>query len=264
MSKQTETKEEMDDHRHGGIQVIARSSKIMRALSAHPQGLSLAGIAIEVGLPRSTVQRIIYALEAENIVEPVGPGGGFRIGPALSQMMHQTQADIVSIVRPHLERLCLQLQETVCLSRANGLQNDILDQFVGTQPLRIVIPMGSTAPLQMTASGKALLARMSDDKVLECLGTDLPPRTRYSKSVAELKAELAEIRHSGFAYEHEEYTEGICAVATSIGTYRGTYALTILAPTSRMLQKQESFKSVLSEIRITVERLVGVATEYQP
>ncbi|HEY9208140.1 MAG TPA: helix-turn-helix domain-containing protein, partial [Acidovorax sp.] len=61
-----------DDRHHGGIQVIARAGRIMRTLSSHSQssGMSLAAIATEVDLPRSTVQRIINALVAENIVEP--------------------------------------------------------------------------------------------------------------------------------------------------------------------------------------------------
>ncbi|NLY64963.1 MAG: helix-turn-helix domain-containing protein, partial [Alcaligenaceae bacterium] len=51
------------ESRQGGIQVIARSGAILRALAANPQGISLATIANHVKLPRSTVQRIVNALE---------------------------------------------------------------------------------------------------------------------------------------------------------------------------------------------------------
>lgn len=258
MKKHPEIAENVDDAR-GGIQVIARATKIMRALSANPQGLSLAGIAMEVGLPRSTVQRIVYALEMDDIVEPVGPGGGFRLGPALGQIMQQTQADIVSTIRPYLEHLSLQLRETACLSRAAGNQNDILDQFVGEQPLRIVLPLGIVdAPLQATASGKVLLARMSDDKVLDNLNSSLSA-TQNPRSVAALLDELAAIRQSGFAYDNGEFTEGVSAVSTSIGTYRGAYALTVLAPTSRMQYKVAEVRSALHDTKSIIERLVGVS-----
>ena len=75
----------------GGIQVIARAASIMRALGSHPHGLSLAAIAQLVGLPRSTVQRIINALEEEFLVEALGPAGGFRLGPALGQLIRRKQ-----------------------------------------------------------------------------------------------------------------------------------------------------------------------------
>ena len=44
-----------------GVQVIARAASVLRALEGKPEGLSLAQIAREVGLARSTVQRIVAA-----------------------------------------------------------------------------------------------------------------------------------------------------------------------------------------------------------
>lgn len=255
---------EGDGHQQGGIQVIVRMTKIMRALSSHPQGLSLAEIAADVGLPRSTVQRIINALLAENIVEPAGPQGGVRLGPALGQMIYQTQADIIPVVRPHIERLSQELQETVCLSRLNGYHISLLDMVIGEQVLRIVLPMGGVAPMHVTAEGKVLLARMSDSKVIEWLDRDLPQMTCHSKTREQLMQELAEVRKTGFGFDIEEHTEGICAIATSIGTYRGAYAITILAPTPRMHARVNQFKQALTEIRIVLERLLGTSVTKLP
>lgn len=252
---------EADDRRQMGIQVIARTSRIMRALSANSSGLSLAEIAMEVELPRSTVQRIINALAVENIVEPVGPGGGFRLGPALGQMIYQTQADITDVTRPHLEMLSRDLRETVCLSRLIGRQTSIVDVIVGERELRIVPPLGITAPLHIAADGKAMLARMSNEKVLEWLGGELPPRTRNSKNLKQLMVELDEIRKTGFAYDHEEHVEGVSAVSVSFGTYRGSYAIIIISPTSRMRENLKDYKRALNETRLIVERLVGTSSK---
>ncbi len=249
---------EADHHHQGGIQVIARSSRVMRALSANPQGLSLGEIAAEVTLPRSTVQRIINALLVENLVEAVGPGGGYRLGPALGQMIYQTEADITGVVRPHLERLSQALGETVCLSRLSGRQTSIVDVVVGEQILRIVPPLGITTPLHIAADGKAMLARMSDAKVLEWLDGDLPPRTRNSKNLKELLKELTEIRATGFAYDNEEHTEGVSAIAMALGTYRGTYAISVVTPTPRMTARVDDFRHALKEAPAIIERLVGL------
>lgn len=256
-SHAAETPDDTDERQQGGIQVIARSSRIMRALSAHPHGLSLAGIAAEVGLPRSTVQRIVTALVAENLIESAGAAGGFRLGPALGQLIYQTEADIVPVARPHLERLSLMLQETVCLSRFNGHHTQLVDVFVGEQVLRIVPQVGLTAAPHVTADGKALLARMASEKVREWLGEDLPPRTGRSKGLSALLAELEEIRCSGFAYDNEEHTEGVSAVSVSIGTYRGAYAVSIIAPTARLQANIEAFRQGLANTRTVLERLLG-------
>src|SRR5690606_18148540 len=76
------------DESKQGIQVIARAAAITRALSRSPQGLSLAAIAKEVNLPRSTVQRIVNALQDEYIVELIGSEGGFRLGPAIGRLLY--------------------------------------------------------------------------------------------------------------------------------------------------------------------------------
>ncbi len=259
MNSQKEVENEGAERRgDGGIQVIARTGSIMRALSAHPLGLSLGGIASEVKLPRSTVQRIIYALEKENMVERGDSSDSFRIGPALSQMLYQTQADVVSVLRPHLERLSLQHRETVCLSRLNGWQIEVLEQFVGDQPLRIVIPMGMPVPFIICADVKALLARMSDEQIEEWIEEAPQPKATKGKLRRRLKDDIAHIRHSGIACDIDDPFEGCAGIACAISTFRGAYAITLLVPSSRMPQKQDALIAALKETRDTVERLVGL------
>lgn len=67
----------------GGVQVIERAAAILRALRDHAEGLSLAQLAAEVGLARSTVHRIVIALQREGFVAPVSPQGKVQLGPGL-------------------------------------------------------------------------------------------------------------------------------------------------------------------------------------
>ena len=48
----------------GGVQGIARVGQVLRALDGENQGLSLAQLADRIGLPRSTVHRIVTSLAA--------------------------------------------------------------------------------------------------------------------------------------------------------------------------------------------------------
>ena len=59
---------EVKPSRASGIQVIARAAAILRVLRDSETGLSLGQIARQVGLPRSTVQRIVGALQEERLV----------------------------------------------------------------------------------------------------------------------------------------------------------------------------------------------------
>jgi len=50
----------------GSIQVISRAVHVLRALAGAPDGLSLSQLAQRIGLPRSSVHRIVAALAVED------------------------------------------------------------------------------------------------------------------------------------------------------------------------------------------------------
>src|ERR1700683_553061 len=68
------------------VQVIARAASVLRVLEGQQAGLSLAQIAQRVGLARSTVQRIVDALRAEQFLIAATPSSGVRLGPALVRL----------------------------------------------------------------------------------------------------------------------------------------------------------------------------------
>lgn len=247
--------DDADERQHGGIQVIARGSKIMRTLSAHgqPSGMSLAAIASAVDLPRSTVQRIINALVAENLVEPAGPSG-FRMGPALGQMLYQSNADVVSVIKPYMEQLSLSLQETVCLASLQMHKLRVVESFVGEQPLRVVPQIGIVPPLHTTAAGKVLLARMDDATALEWLAREGQPSAMSPQA---LLSELAHVRAQGFAQDIDDVVLGVSALAVAINTYRGPYALMLLVPTARMHQQLPHFQQALFHLRDAIENVLN-------
>src|SRR3712207_1333368 len=98
------------------VQVIARAGAILRALEHQPTGLSLGEIAKAVGLARSTVQRIVAALEAEKLVIAASPTGRVRLGPAILRLAASVRTDFVTLVRPFLVQLSSELRETVDLA----------------------------------------------------------------------------------------------------------------------------------------------------
>jgi DNA-binding IclR family transcriptional regulator len=68
------------------IQVIGRAAAILRALENQPLGLSLGQLAQRVALARSTVQRIVAALEEEKFVIAASPTGRVRLGPTIQRL----------------------------------------------------------------------------------------------------------------------------------------------------------------------------------
>jgi len=243
--------------RQGGIQVIARAAEIMRTLGRNPQGLSLAAIAQEVKLPRSTVQRITNALAEEMLVEHVGAAGGVRLGPALGQLINQSQTDIISLTRPYLKALSDQVQESVSLCSLSGDRVYVIDRIVAERELRVVFPIGVYAPLHATAPGKVLLSQMTEEDVRHVLPESLPALAANTLNLSQLLKQLQQVRDTRVAWDCNEFLEGLGSCATALDTYLGLFVLCIVAPDSRIATRRERMQEALLSCREDIEHAIG-------
>ena len=251
--------QELDNPRQAGIQVIARAAAVMRVLGSNPQGLSLAAIAQQVNLPRSTVQRIINALTEEMLVEHVGPGGGVRLGPALGQLIHQTQTDILSLTKPYLQELTEQLQESVCLSSLSGESIYIIDRLVAERELRVVFPIGIHAPAYATSSGKVLLSELPDASIHELLPAQLPKVTEKTLDMSQLLEQIETARQEKVSVDIDECIEGVSSCSVALDTYLGLFSLAVILPTARFHSQVEVFCQKLLQCKQEIERAIGHA-----
>jgi DNA-binding IclR family transcriptional regulator len=225
------------------VQVIARAATILRALEDENSGLSLGQIAQRVNLARSTVQRIVAALETEKLVIAATPNGRVRLGPTIMRLAASVRSDFIALARPFLERLSNELQETVDLSTVKKDHLVFIDQVVGSQRLRTVSAVGETFPLYCTANGKAYLAQLSDAAVEALLGRVYEPRTpRTITKIETLLTELRTVRRTGVAFDREEHTAGICAAGVALHDPLGNaVAISVPVPSQRFMAQQTLF-----------------------
>ena len=217
------------------VQVIARAATILRALEDENAGLSLGQIAQRVNLARSTVQRIVSALETEKLVIAATPNGRVRLGPTILRLAASVRSDFIALARPFLERLSEELHETVDLSTVKKDHLVFIDQVIGPQRLRTVSAVGETFPLYCTANGKAYLAQLSDAAIEKLIGRAYEPRT--PNTITRLDAllkELAAVRRAGVAFDREEHTLGICAASVALKDPLGNpVAISVPVPSQR-------------------------------
>lgn len=244
---------------NGGIQVISRATRILRALRDENAGLSLGQIAERVDLPRSTVQRIVHALVDEHLLMAASPAGRVRLGPGILALASNSKIDVVEIAHPHLKALAEATGETVDLA---GLRDDhlvFLDQIAGTHRLRAVSAVGETFPLHSTANGKACLALFANDEVRQRLkGKKLVTASGKARTLDSLLGELDEVRRSGVAFDREEHSAGISAVGTAFRDQSGAiYAISVPAPTGRARAIEERVAALLAPARDRLRRTLG-------
>jgi DNA-binding IclR family transcriptional regulator len=237
-----------EDARSGGIQVIARAAEILRVMQAHPGGLSQAEIGERVGMARSTVSRILNALEDEGLVASRGARGPYRLGPEIARMAGTVRVGVVTDMHPFLTDLSRQLDETVDLSILDGDRADFVDQVVPPRRLRAMSAVGESFPLYCCANGKAMLAALPPERQARALPSRLVPLT--AKTITDravLRDELERIRVDGVAYDREEQTEGICAVGAALqGVSDQLIAVSVPVPAQRFYGREADLAQALT------------------
>ncbi len=239
------------------VQVIARAAAILRSLEDEAVGLSLGQIAQRVGLARSTVQRIVAALQSEKLLMSASPTGRVMLGPAILRLAGSVRSDFVSMVRPFLVKLSNELRETVDLAVVKKNQLLFIDQVVGSQRLRTVSAVGESFPLVCTANGKAYLASLDDRSVERLIGQTYEPRTPNTRTtLPALLADLADVRKVGIAYDREEHMLGISAAGIALQDPTGNWiAISVPVPSHRFAEIEDV---LIERLLDTKERLQDI------
>lgn len=229
-----------------GIQVISRTADILRCMKNEHKGLSLGQIAERVALPRSTVQRIINALQAERLVMVSSAEGGFRLGPEIQSLAEAGRINIAEMIRPLLSALAKETGETVDLAVYRQDHMVFVDQVVGTHRLRTVSAVGETFPLSTTANGKATLAQLGDDIAAGLIARELKQSPDPKRPLSDIIREIEAVRANRLALDMNEHTDGISAVGVAFRDPSGLiYAISIPVPSHRFDSKQDRLRAAL-------------------
>ncbi|MDP2494788.1 IclR family transcriptional regulator [Shimia thalassica] len=237
-----------------GIQVISRAASILRVLKEAQSGMSLGKIAEQVGLPRSTVQRITSALAEENFVISDAQGGGLRLGPELSSLAGAAQYNIVEHCRLLLNEVTQKTGETTDLAAIRGIGMVFLDQVPGTHRLTTVSKVGEAFPLTSTANGKACLAKMDQDEAIKLIRNEWD-RNGIKQDLPKFLEQLEDVRKSGLAYDLDEHSSGVSAIGFAFRDWAGDlHAISVPVPSTRFAEQKAIIEKTLYDTSVNIQR----------
>ncbi len=205
----------------GRVQSVERAFAILDAVSGRPSGVT--AIAQRVGLPKSTVARLLSTLEAVDAVERTD-GSRWRVGSGVASLAGTASPErsLVAVARPYLTRIVEEIGEDAGLSLPDGYDIHYVDQVESDNPVQVRDWTGTRAPLHAVPSGLVLLAEWPVAALDAYIAGGLKQLTAHTITEPRvLRSRLREIRDDGFAWGREEYAEGISSVAAPVRNARG-------------------------------------------
>jgi len=250
----------------GQVQSLTRGLRLLTALAEAGDGATLTDLALQVGLAPSTTHRLLNTLEKEAFVhQDTGQGRwfvsvkAFQVGNAFLNTR-----DIVARARPHLQELMEASGETVNLAVPDQGEAVMMAQVQCHEMMRMLVPLGSRAPMHASGVGKALLAAMSNSEVNRII--EQRGLSSYTDSTMDsperLMIELNAVREAGWAYDNEEHAVGLRCVAAPIYDEHGlpVAAISVSGPRSRVSNEQVAeLGSIVSRAAASITRAIGGA-----
>ena len=185
----------------------------------HPE-MGVSEISERVHLHKSIVFRILYTLKERGYVEQSKRSKKFRLGLKCFEIGARSvnQLGLGTYIQPIIEKLALQVQETVNVGVLDGHDIVYLNKVVPQRPLRIEAQIGARFPAYCTALGKAILAYLPEEE-LESFMTNIELRKLTDHSISspdELKAQLCQVRSQGYSWSDQELFEGVVCIGAPI------------------------------------------------
>jgi len=225
-----------------GVQSIERAFAILRALAVQPCGVT--ELSERVGLPKSTVARLLNALDDEGAIEQIESGGDYRLGPAIEEIAggSSTNRSLISAAQPFLVDLSEQTEESSGLDVLDGRDIHFMDIVEAGQDVQVRNWTGESGPAHSLSAGLAILAHADDQTIDDYIEGGLTQVTSQTVSTgAELRERLAQVKSAGYAWVHEEFAEGINSVAAPVFGADGVVAaLRIHGPTYRFPNPEQT------------------------
>jgi len=145
-------------------QSVLRALDVLIALREHGEN-SIRGLSARTGIKRSTVHRMLLALESRLFVIQEPQTGRYRLGPRLVDLgqaaSHRVSASLEMLAE--VQRLARATGETAQLAELSAGGVLFRECVEGAPGLHVSMPRGSHLPPHRSAFGKALLARLSYD-----------------------------------------------------------------------------------------------------
>jgi IclR family transcriptional regulator, KDG regulon repressor len=212
------------------------------------QSLGITDLARRTELLPSDVHRILTSLRVFGYIEQDPETKKYHLGFSFLRLGLAAfrRNQLSEKAHPTLANLSKKVAAATQLAQLDGreLKVFLVDRENGPNDLAFADHLGGSARLHCTALGKTIIAHLSPDIAFSALEKHgLTKCTRHTITDRSLLArQLEDIRRLGYAVDREEYSNGLCCLASPLRDREGSIvgAISASMPSSRFTEWDES------------------------
>jgi DNA-binding IclR family transcriptional regulator len=232
---------------------LERGLRILAEFSRREPVLTAPEIARRLGVPRSTVFRLLVTLEHMGFVERTDDGRAHRLGLAVLRLGFEYLASqgMTELGRPILERMRDDTGCAASLVVRDGRDIVYILRAASPSPFASAVSIGTRLPAHATVLGHVLLSDLTLSQLralypegkLEAINENTPTTTEQLFDVAQQARQRGHVLAEGFFESH------ICTVAAPVFGDNGhvVAAIGLTVPGSRIAEDKRA--ALVAQVR---------------
>lgn len=241
-----------------GTQTLSRAVQLLKLITSHNRlGLRLVDMYRRTGLERSTVHRMLQGLVAERLVRQDTETKRYYLGPLLYEMglAAAPRQALRDICHPYLQAIAQQTGDTVFMTVRSGFDAVCVARADGSFPIKaFVLDVGRHRPLNLGASGIAIMSALPDDEITRILGVNLERTQRKNPRYKEatLRAAIAATRQIGYSTNRVMESPPVSSVGMAIRYPDGSPAAGVSISTLASRLTKSRLPTVVASLRDSI------------
>lgn len=214
----------MDNSQANLLSSVTNALKILKAFSMSTPQKGVRELSNELGIGKSSVQRILATLAAEGFVKKNSESNKYELGVSVLELSSIVldHLDLHKEAMPIIKRLVENWKETAHLAILEEMQVVYLCKVESSNSTKLITHSGLHNPPHCTSSGKLLLAHSSPDIIELVLSKGLKSYTPTTITDSDLfRKELANIYARGYSVSNEELNPGVIAISAPVRNHYG-------------------------------------------
>ena len=231
---------------------VVKATVLLSELGRHRKGVTVTELAQAVGMTRPTAFRLLLSLEQTGFVDRVD--NRYMLGWQMARLgrLADPYTGAAARIQPVMDDYAAKLNETISFAMVRSETSyDVIAEASGSRYLNAShLYVGMVYPTHASATGKLLLAELSDEQITATLPKKLESYTPHTiTDLNTLLQDITQVRKQGYAIIDDELEEGLfaaaCPVRDSAGGLIGVLA--VQGPTQRL--KSERLSDALDLLR---------------